>query len=88
MKLDKYFDYAKQLGFSDVEFKTIEKNELSIEVFHGKVEKYSVAENETIYIRAIKDGKMVSASTENISDIKNVFDEMAVHGTLIDEDKA
>ncbi|MCI5744851.1 MAG: TldD/PmbA family protein, partial [Erysipelotrichaceae bacterium] len=47
-----------------------------------------VAENETIYIRAIKDGKMVSASTENISDIKNVFDEMAVHGTLIDEDKA
>ena len=41
MNLNKYFAYAKQVGFSDVEFKIISKKELSIQVFHHKVEKYS-----------------------------------------------
>ena len=46
MNFEKYFEYAKQIGFSDVEFKTQTSNKLSISVFHKKVENYSVSENE------------------------------------------
>ena len=65
MNFVKYFDYAKSIGFSDVEFKIATSNKLSISVFQHKVENYSVAENETIYIRGIVNGNMVSGTTEN-----------------------
>ena len=44
MNLKKYFEYAKSIGFSDIEFKTQKKSKLSIQVFHSKVEQYQVSE--------------------------------------------
>ena len=87
MNFVKYFEYAKKIGFSDVEFKVQTSNKLSISVFQKKVENYSVSENETIYIRGIFNGKMVSGSSENANNICKILDEMAVNATLIDEEK-
>ena len=87
MNFVKYFDYAKEIGFSDVEFKVQTSNKLSISVFQKKVENYSVSENETIYIRGIYDGNMVSGSSENPNNICKILDEMAVNAKLIDEKK-
>lgn len=87
MNFVKYFEYAKKIGFSDVEFKVQTSNKLSISVFQKKVENYSVSENETIYIRGIFNGKMVSGSSENANNICKILDEMAVNATLIEEEK-
>ena len=87
MRLNKYFEYAKQIGFEDVEFKSRTSNKLSISIFHGKVETYSVSENETIYIRGIVDGKMVSGHTENKNSIKAILDQMVQNAALIEEKK-
>ena len=87
MNFVKYFEYAKKIGFSDVEFKVQTSNKLSISVFQKKVENYSVSENETIYIRGIFNGKMVSGSSENANNVCKILDEMAVNATLIDEEK-
>lgn len=87
MNFDKYFEYAKKLGFSDVEFKVQTSNKLSINVFHKKVENYSVSENETIFIRGILNGNMVSGKTENKNTITKILDDMAINSTLIDDKK-
>ena len=87
MKLDKYFDYAKQVGFTDIEFKSRTSKKLSLSVFHHKVENYSVSENETIYIRGIFNGKMVSGLTENKATITKIIDEMAENAKFIEEEK-
>ena len=87
MNFVKCFEYAKKIGFSDVEFKVQTSNKLSISVFQKKVENYSVSENETIYIRGIFNGKMVSGSSENANNVCKILDEMAVNATLIDEEK-
>ena len=65
MKLNNYFEYAKKLGFSDVEFKINSSKDLAIKVFHKKVEQYTISENETITIRGIINGNMVGGYTEN-----------------------
>ena len=87
MNFVKYFDYAKSIGFSDVEFKIATSNKLSISVFQHKVENYSVAENETIYIRGIVNGNMVSGTTENKNTICKILDQMVENATLIDKGK-
>mgnify|MGYP003303667683 CR=1 FL=1 len=87
MNLKKYFAYAKQKGFSDIEFKTQRKSKLSIQVFHSKVEQYQISENDTLYIRGIVDGKMVSGTTENFSNVEKVLDEMVANAAIIEEIK-
>ena len=87
MKLDKYFQVAKQLGFQDVEFKSRTSKRLSITVFHHKVENYTVSENETIFIRGIVNGKMVSGTTENPKSIERILKEMVEHARLIEDEK-
>ena len=87
MKLDKYFDYAKQVGFTDIEFKSRTSKKLSLSIFNHKVENYSVSENETIYIRGIFNGKMVSGLTENKATITKIIDEMAENAKFIEEEK-
>lgn len=87
MNLKKYFEYAKSIGFSDIEFKTQKKSKLSIQVFHSKVEQYQVSENETLYIRGIVNGKMVSGTTENLNNVKPVLDEMVLNSSIIEEIK-
>ena len=87
MNLKKYFAYAESIGFSDIEFKTQKKSKLSIQVFHSKVEQYQVSENETLYIRGIVNGKMVSGTTENLDNLKPVLDEMVLNAAIIEEVK-
>ncbi len=87
MNFDKYFEYAKSIGFSDIEFKCKTSNKLSIQVYHKKVENYTVSENETIYIRGIVNGNMVSGYTENKNSIMKILDDMVVNAKLIEEKK-
>ena len=87
MNLKRYFEYAKSIGFSDIEFKTQKRSKLSIQVFHSKVEQYQVSENETLFIRGIVNGKMVSGTTENLSNVKPVLDEMVLNASIIEEVK-
>lgn len=86
MKLDKYFEVAKQLGFSDIEFKSNKNKKLSMTIFHHKVENYTVSENETIYIRGIVGGKMVSGTTENPKSIERILKEMVESSTYIEQE--
>ncbi len=85
MNFKKYFETAKELNFEDIEFKVVENKTLSIEVFHKKVEKYNVSENSTLYIRGIINGNMVSASTENFSNVTQLLKEMASDSLLIED---
>ena len=87
MNFVKCFQYAKDLGFSDVEFKTQKSNKLSISVFQKKVENYSVSENETVYIRGIYNGNLVSGYSENPGSICRILNEMAENARLIDDKK-
>ena len=87
MNLNKYFAYAKEKGFSDIEFKTRKNSKLSITVYHSKVEQYQISENETLFIRGIYNGKMVSGTTENFSQINKIIDEMVINAAVIEEEK-
>ena len=87
MKVNKYFEVAKQLGFEDIEFKSRTSKKLSISIFHEKVENYTVSENETLYIRGIVNGKMVSGQTENPKSIERILKEMVENASLIEDIK-
>ena len=87
MRVNKYFSVAKQLGFEDIEFKSRTSKKLSISIFHEKVENYTVAENETLYIRGIVNGKMVSGQTENEKSIERILKEMVKNAELIEDNK-
>ena len=87
MRVNKYFSVAKQLGFEDIEFKSRTSKKLSISIFHEKVENYTVAENETLYIRGIINGKMVSGQTENEKSIERILKEMVKNAELIEDNK-
>ena len=87
MKVNKYFAVAKQLGFEDIEFKSRTSKKLSISIFHEKVENYTVSENETLYIRGIVNGKMVSGQTENAQSIERILKEMVENAALIEDVK-
>lgn len=87
MRVNKYFAVAKQLGFEDIEFKSRTSKKLSISIFHEKVENYTVSENETLYIRGIVNGKMVSGQTENPKSIERILKEMVENASLIEDTK-
>ena len=87
MQVNKYFKVAKQLGFEDIEFKSRSSKKLSISIFHEKVENYTVSENETLFIRGIVNGKMVSGITENEKSIERILKEMVENAALIEENK-
>lgn len=87
MNLKKYFIYAKEKGFSDIEFKIQKNTKLTIQVFHSKVEQYQIADNETLYIRGIYNGKMVSGTTENLQAIPKIIDSIIQDAAIIEESK-
>ncbi len=87
MNLKKYFNYAKEIGFSDVEFKTKRSQSFSIGVSHQNVEQYEVSDVTTYSIRGIYNGNMVSAQTENKASICAVLDSMKENAQLIEVKK-
>ena len=87
MNFEKYFEYAKNIGFSDIEFKIVTNNKLSISLFHQKVENYTVSENDTIYIRGIVNGNMVSGVSENKNNIEEILNDMVLNAKLIEKKK-
>ena len=88
MKFASNFAYAKEIGFSDVEFKVQTNKKLKIETFHRKVEKYVISENSAIYVRGIINGNLVSGYTEDKKNINDILDTMKKHSTLIECKKA
>ena len=88
MKFASNFAYAKEIGFSDVEFKVQTNKKLKIETVHRKVEKYVISENSAIYLRGIINGNLVSGYTEDKKNINDILDTMKKHSTLIECKKA
>ncbi len=84
MNFKKYFEYASNIGFTDVEFKVQSNKNLSIGVFHKKVEEYTVSRCETYNIRGIYNGNMVSGSTENKDSICAILDQMKENASIIE----
>ena len=74
MNYKKLFVLAKEKGISDLELYISSKKKLSIEVFHKKVERYSVANDEVLSARGIVNGKMGMAFTEDLQNIESVLD--------------
>jgi PmbA protein len=64
MKVNKFFELAKERGIEASEVVIRKSTSLDMNVYHGEVESYGVADSRTIYARGIYNGKMGFASSE------------------------
>ena len=87
MNYKKLFVLAKEKGISDLELYISSKKKLSIEVFHKKVERYSVANDEVLSARGIVNGKMGTAFTEDLQNIESVLDLIVKNASNIEDKK-
>lgn len=87
MNYKKLFVLAKEKGISDLELYISSKKKLSIEVFHKKVERYSVANDEVLSARGIVNGKMGMAFTEDLQNIESVLDLIVKNASNIEDKK-
>lgn len=69
--VEKLFDKGRQKGFQDQEIYYVNNKNLTISVYEGEIDKYSLSENSGLSFRALIDGKMGYAYTE-------IFDEAAL----------
>lgn len=68
MNIELLFAKAKAQGIEDVQVFLSEKNDLSIEVFNGNMEKYEIADTSSLIIRGLYNGKMGTFVTEVMDD--------------------
>ena len=62
--VEKLFEKGRQKGFQDQEIYYVNNKNLSISVYEGEIDKYSLSENSGLSFRALIDGKMGYAYTE------------------------
>jgi len=86
MNIDLLFAKAKAKGIEDVQVFLSEKNELSIEVFNGELEKYEIADTSSLTIRGLYHEKMGSFTTEVMDDsvIDLIVDRIIANAKIID----
>lgn len=87
MKFTNIFNKAKDLGIEELELSLSSSNTLSFSIYHGKVEKYSVADNKTLYARGIVNGKMGVATTENLNDVDSLLHDVLSNAKYIEDTK-
>ncbi|MDK2865996.1 MAG: PmbA protein [Clostridiales bacterium] len=68
-KIDAVFDAGKRLGVTDQELYYQTAKSVSISVYNGEIEKYSLSEDGGLSYRAIVNGKMGYTYTERTGDI-------------------
>jgi PmbA protein len=86
MNIEKLFAHAQSKGISDVQVFLNNRNELSIEVFEGHLEKYEISDSSSMTIRGIFNGKMGTYSTEIMDDsmIETIVDAIIGSAKIID----
>ncbi|MDD3126523.1 MAG: TldD/PmbA family protein [Candidatus Izemoplasmatales bacterium] len=86
MNLDLLFQKAKQKGIEDVQAFLSHKNELSIEVFNGDLDKYEISDSSSLIVRGIYQGKFGTFVTEVMDDsiIDLIIDNMIANAKIID----
>lgn len=86
MTIEKLFEVAKSKGISDVQVFLSHKNELSIEVFAGNLEKYEISDSTSLVVRGIYQQKMASYSTEVLDDsmIDSIVSHLIENAKIID----
>jgi PmbA protein len=86
MNLDLLFQKAKAKGVEEVQAFLTQKNELSIEVFNGLLDKYEISDSSSLTIRGIYQGKFGTFVTEVMEDsvIDLIVDSMIANAKIID----
>jgi PmbA protein len=86
MNLDLLFEKAKAKGIQDVQVFLTQKNELSIEVYDGDLEKYEISDSSSLTIRGIFNRRFGSFITEVMDDsvIDLAIDQIIANAKIID----
>ena len=88
MKYDKFFELAKAAGIKEAELYVSSSYSLTISLFHGEVDNYSL-ENGSVYVaRGIINGKFGAASCDvyNAQKAKYLVDEIVANAGIIEND--
>lgn len=86
MNLDLLFQKAKARGIEDVQAFLTRRNELSIEVFNGELEKYEISDFSNLVLRGVYQGRFGTFVTEVLDDsvIDLAIDYMIANAKVID----
>ena len=86
MNFDVLFARAKEKGIEDVQVYLVNRNELSIEVFDGELDKYEIADTTSLSIKGLYNKRMGTYSTEILSDtlIDSIIDQLIANASIID----
>ncbi|VEU82006.1 TldD/PmbA family protein [Acholeplasma hippikon] len=81
----KWIELGLKKGFSDIEIYSVRNKSLSIEVYQGKVESLTNSDVTSVKIKGIYDEKLVSASTENLTDesIERLFNRLILNAKAL-----
>ncbi|WDV44834.1 TldD/PmbA family protein [Clostridiaceae bacterium M8S5] len=84
----KLFAHGKALGLSEMEVYINKKSKLKIASFNKKIDKYDIADEVGLSFRAISNGKMGYAYTENINEevIDRLVKEVIENASIIEKD--
>lgn len=86
MNLDKLFKRAEEKGISALEIFANDRTSLSIEIFDGEVDKYEIADVNSLIIKGIYNNKMGHFRTEVLNDeiIEEILDTIIASAKEID----
>lgn len=88
MKYDKFFALAKEAGIEEAELYVETSYSLSVSLFHGEIDKYSVEDGSIFLARGIINGKFGSANCDvfNAEKAKYLVDEIVKNAKAIESD--
>ena len=66
MKIEQFFELAKQNGIEEAQIQISKSNALSIELFRHQIENFSVNDSQNVIAAGILNGKFGSSSTEKL----------------------
>ncbi|MBN2540119.1 MAG: TldD/PmbA family protein [Bacilli bacterium] len=86
LNIDKLFQVAKEKGIEDIQVFLSNSTNLSVEIFEGEVDKYEIADNSSLTVKGIFNGKMGVYSTEVMEDelIEEIVDTIIASAKVID----
>ena len=86
MNIERLFAAAKAQGLTDVSVFLTNRNELSLEVFDGELDRYEIADTASMTVRGIYNGKMGTYVTEVLDDamIPSIVDALIGSARIID----
>ena len=68
MNILKFIDYAKEKGISSIQVLTTKGTKQSIKIYHKDVERFLVADSQSLIAMGIYNGRLGGATTEKLDD--------------------